>query len=78
MLPQCGSCWAYAAAAAVESRVLIKTGRNLDLSEGQLMDCVTSATNPGYWSHGCGGGWPTNPLDYFSRYSGVAVSSAYP
>ena len=45
---QCGSCWAFAAVAALESRYMIKKGIAAssasapDLSEQQLVDCVRS------------------------------------
>lgn len=45
----CGSCWAFATAAVLESSARIATGRSLDLSEQQVLDCSEGAT-------GCGGG----------------------
>ncbi len=46
----CGSCWAFAACAEIESHVLINYGVELDLSEQQIISC-----NP--YGAGCGGGW---------------------
>uniref|UniRef100_A0A914D3Z5 Peptidase C1A papain C-terminal domain-containing protein n=1 Tax=Acrobeloides nanus TaxID=290746 RepID=A0A914D3Z5_9BILA len=45
----CGSCWAFATVAAVESAWLIKDGTFLDLSEQELVDCETEF-------NGCRGG----------------------
>jgi len=49
---QCGSCWAFAAAGALESLARIYDGRSVDLSEQHALDC-----NPD--GHGCDGGWMT-------------------
>ncbi|MBN1355981.1 hypothetical protein JXA40_06875 [bacterium] len=46
----CGSCWAFATTAMVESFIYIYDGNNWDLSEQQLISC----NNLGY---GCNGGW---------------------
>lgn len=76
---QCGSCWAFAATAAIESKYMIQKARTLDLSEQQVVDCVNSATDASYYSNGCSGGWPTHALSYAYKYSpGQGLESAYP
>ncbi|MCX5754063.1 MAG: right-handed parallel beta-helix repeat-containing protein [Candidatus Krumholzibacteria bacterium] len=54
----CGSCWAFAAVAQLESHTLIFDERLEDLSEQQVVDC-----NP--WGGDCGGGWVPGALDLF-------------
>jgi len=49
----CGSCWAFAATATLESAHYIHTGELLSLSEQQLVSC-TNTTQYGNW--GCEGG----------------------
>jgi cathepsin L len=46
---QCGSCWAFGSIAAQESMWAISTGNLLNLSEQNLVDCVTTCS-------GCSGG----------------------
>merc|ERR1712183_983699 len=48
----CGSCWAFAATAAIESHQFLKTWTTVDLSEQGILDC----TYPSYYN-GCDGGW---------------------
>ena len=55
----CGSCWAYACNAVLESAWYIKNGISLDLSEQQLVDCSTS-------NWGCNGGWMDNGRNYLT------------
>ncbi|KAL3098349.1 hypothetical protein niasHS_000361 [Heterodera schachtii] len=49
----CGSCWAFAATAALESQIALKKGKLYDLSEQQCLDCSRK-----YGSDGCAGGLP--------------------
>ncbi len=49
---QCGACWAFSAAGAVEGLLRIYDDRELDLSEQQAIDCNTH-------DYGCSGGWMT-------------------
>jgi C1A family cysteine protease len=67
---QCGSCWAFAAVAGMESNYLAYSGSTLDLSEQEMVDCVTQ-------SSGCGGGWSDAALDYIAS-NGAAVETTYP
>lgn len=46
----CGSCWAFATNAVVESAIKIREGVTRDLSEQYLVSCSTAG-------NGCAGGW---------------------
>jgi C1A family cysteine protease len=70
---QCGSCWAFAAVAALEGATKVGKGNLPVLSEQHLVDCSGSAGN-----HGCGGGLPANALNWASRNGGVCSGSSYP
>lgn len=68
----CGSCWAFAAAAAMESRYLItsnRPGHDLNLSEQVLVSC-SSAGN-------CNGGYISYASDYL-RDTGLPLEPCYP
>lgn len=43
----CGSCWAFAAAAAFESSYRMRNDRRIDLSEQELLDCGPASCEGG-------------------------------
>lgn len=66
----CGSCWAFSAIAAVESRIMIELDREVDLSEQHLVSSCCSAGS-------CSGGWPDKSLHYIETM-GVPTEKCYP
>jgi C1A family cysteine protease len=69
----CGSCWAFASTAALESRILITShtpDTELDLSEQSLVSCDTGDL-------GCGGGWFDVVLAYLQS-TGIPLESCLP
>uniref|UniRef100_A0A2C9UHJ6 Cysteine proteinase n=1 Tax=Manihot esculenta TaxID=3983 RepID=A0A2C9UHJ6_MANES len=72
---QCGSCWAFAVVAAVESAYKIKYGRLIALSEQQLLDCVSPGSlNNDY----CGYGKPLHAYSYIMANGGLTTEDNYP
>ncbi len=59
----CGSCWAFTAAAVIESAYLIANNKTVDLSEQQILNCSKAGS--------CGGGW------YEGVFSYVGMKSPY-
>jgi cathepsin L len=51
---QCGSCWAFASTAVLESHIAIQTGNLFSLSEQELVSCAPNPRNCG-GSGGCAG-----------------------
>lgn len=86
---QCGSCWAFAGVASIESQVAIKTGKLVSLSDQNVIDCSESVGNAG-----CNGGWVdkgyqvrlfrylvsiSHPvLQYVIRNRGIDSEASYP
>jgi len=73
----CGSCWAFATAAALESSTLRSNntpGLNLDLSEQVLVSCGTSGSND---AGSCSGGVIQYASDYI-RDTGLPLETCYP
>ncbi len=66
----CGSCWDFAACAALESVIRIYSGEFLDLSEQQVLSCAT----PGY---GCDGGSASIAWGHFREHGAMAESCMY-
>jgi cathepsin L len=62
----CGSCWAFAATAALESHVAIQTGKSMILSVQELVSCVPNPHRCG-GTGGCGGSTPELAYEYVSQ-----------
>ena len=69
----CGSCWAHAAAAVLESRYAVANSAKstTPLSPQQVTSCATQ-------SSGCGGGNPSAGWSYSIAAKGIASSATYP
>uniref|UniRef100_A0AC35F7Z4 VWFA domain-containing protein n=1 Tax=Panagrolaimus sp. PS1159 TaxID=55785 RepID=A0AC35F7Z4_9BILA len=68
----CGSCYAFAGAAAVESQYLLRHNLTLDLSEQYMVSCR------GEGMYGCGGGWLGQTFDSLIINGGLPTESCYP
>ena len=71
---QCGSCWTFSATGAIEGAWAISTGKLLDLSEQELVDCATGVS---YGSHGCNGGQMEGAFKYVIEH-GQCSNDEYP
>jgi C1A family cysteine protease len=66
----CGSCWAFAVTAALESQYMVaSTGAPLDLSEQILVSCSGAGS--------CSGGYPSTASNYI-KTTGLPLESAFP
>jgi len=68
----CGSCWAFSATGATESRYAITTGVLNSLSEQELVDCSDL-----YGNAGCDGGYMDSAFMYIKNNDGLALESQY-
>jgi len=68
---QCGSCWAFSATEAIESRWALAGHGLVELSMQQIVDCDTTDA-------GCDGGWPYNAYAYVISAGGMDPLSDYP
>ncbi|XP_068679493.1 counting factor associated protein D-like [Montipora foliosa] len=67
----CGSCWTFSSTGPIEGAYAIQTGKLVDISEQQLMDCSW-----GFGNSGCRGGFSWKAL-VWARKHGVASSHSY-
>jgi len=67
----CGSCWAFAAIAALEGRHMYTARQLVSLSEQNLIDCDTQ-------DGACGGGWMGTAWAYVNTNNGVDTETSYP
>eukprot|EP01133_Synstelium_polycarpum_P013620 gene13620-16029_t len=69
----CGSGYAFAAIAALESAYTRKYGTAISLSEQNILDCANANGNLG-----CNGGWPHKVYYYIQDAGGVYSQNDYP
>uniref|UniRef100_A0A7C8ZRC0 Peptidase C1A papain C-terminal domain-containing protein n=1 Tax=Opuntia streptacantha TaxID=393608 RepID=A0A7C8ZRC0_OPUST len=76
----CGSCWAFSTTGAIEGANFIATGKLLNLSEQQLVDCdhQCGPNKKKECDSGCRGGLMTNAYKYLIEAGGLEEETSYP
>ena len=69
----CGSCWAFSAAESIESQYMIQTGKLIELSEQEILDCTNI---PG--AGGCAGGTEQYAYQMIMERKGLSGEWTYP
>ncbi|XP_062135083.1 cathepsin L-like [Drosophila sulfurigaster albostrigata] len=68
----CESCWAFATTGTLEGQTFVRTGRLVQLSAQNLVDCSSTYNN------NCGGGLAARALKYIMDNGGINTESSYP
>ncbi|KAL0908398.1 hypothetical protein M5K25_022892 [Dendrobium thyrsiflorum] len=69
----CGSCWTFSTTGALEAAYTQLTGKEISLSEQQLVDCASAFNN-----FGCNGGLPSQAFEYIKYNGGLDTEETYP
>lgn len=72
----CGSCWAFASTAVIESHVALKSGLLFDLSVQQIAMCAPNPNQCG-GSGGCNGATAELAFDYLTNSNGIYQEYQY-
>lgn len=71
----CGSCWAFSGIASLEGQYAKLTGKLVDFSEQNFVDCAYKSIN----HNGCHGGFPNEAFENVAKFGyGVNPTNVYP